>query len=178
MLNAYDVADFFLSPLKKRTGSKSPISNFKNSCITHKATPLPYLTAPVCRKYRTLAARSGSPLHLPHLQKYGGSPLPAAHIEPDKYADEELVVLNRVRKEQGCYTAWALRNKTHQEAPWIQTRQGEVIGIALMGEYFRHALPQTDYNFNLEKLKTAVEDSFVSVPHFNGADDLEKWLEQ
>ncbi|PAX25203.1 hypothetical protein CKX32_13550, partial [Neisseria gonorrhoeae] len=41
-----------------------------------------------------------------------------------------------------------------------------------------HALPQTDYNFNLEKLKTAVEDSFVSVPHFNGADDLEKWLEQ
>ncbi|PAX27605.1 hypothetical protein CKX33_12890, partial [Neisseria gonorrhoeae] len=107
-----------------------------------------------------------------------GSPLPAAHIEPDKYADEELVVLNRVRKEQGCYTAWALRNKTHQEAPWIQTRQGEVIGIALMGEYFRHALPQTDYNFNLEKLKTAVEDSFVSVPHFNGADDLEKWLEQ
>lgn len=179
MLNAYDVADFFLSPFEEEDGEQ--ISNLKLQKLLYYAQgyALAILNRPLfAENIEHWQHGPVVPCIYRTYKKYGGSPLPAAHIEPDKYADEELVVLNRVRKEQGCYTAWALRNKTHQEAPWIQTRQGEIIGITLLREYFRHSLPPTDYNFDLEKLKTAVDGSFVSIPQFDTVDDLEKWLER
>lgn len=34
------------------------------------------------------------------------------------------------------------------------------------------------FNFDLERMKSRVEDEFVVVPHFTNQDDLLKWLEQ
>ncbi|SSY70676.1 MULTISPECIES: hypothetical protein [Neisseriaceae] len=34
------------------------------------------------------------------------------------------------------------------------------------------------FNFDLERMKSRVEDDFVAVPKFENRDDLIKWLEQ
>ena len=36
----------------------------------------------------------------------------------------------------GKYSAWGLRNMTHQEAPWLETQRNEVIPLPLIKEYF------------------------------------------
>ncbi|QBK51528.1 hypothetical protein [Neisseria gonorrhoeae] len=163
MLNAYDVADFFLSPFEEEDGSKSPISNFKNSCITHKATPLPYLTAPVCRKYRTLAARSVVPAFTAPTKNTAAA-IACGHIER-QICGRRVVVLNRVRKEQGCYTAWHYAIKPSGSA--VDTdRQGEVIGIALMGNISamrcRRRITISILKNSKQPLKTALSASRIS----------------
>lgn len=41
-----------------------------------------------------------------------------------------------VYDEFGQYTAWRLRNMTHQEAPWLKTEQNDVISKELIRDYF------------------------------------------
>lgn len=45
-------------------------------------------------------------------------------------------VLEFVFEEFGQYTAWALRNKTHKEKPWLTTKQNSIITKELIREYF------------------------------------------
>lgn len=39
-------------------------------------------------------------------------------------------------------------------------------------------MKQEAFNFDLERIKSRVEDDFVAVPNFENRDDLIKWLEQ
>lgn len=45
-------------------------------------------------------------------------------------------VLEFVFEEFGQYTAWALRNKTHKERPWLKTKQNDIIKQELIRDYF------------------------------------------
>ena len=45
-------------------------------------------------------------------------------------------VMKWVYDEFGQYTAWRLRNMTHQEAPWLKTEQNDVISKELIRDYF------------------------------------------
>ena len=47
-----------------------------------------------------------------------------------------LDVMEWVYREFGQYTAWALRDKTHREAPWRETEITDVIGIDKIKKYF------------------------------------------
>lgn len=73
-----------------------------------------------------------------HMYKDNGSS--SIPVEPLENAldvtNNEKVVLEWVYNEFGQYTAWALRNMTHEEEPWKETEQNEVIPDELIKKYF------------------------------------------
>ena len=46
-------------------------------------------------------------------------------------------ILKQVYEVFGSYSAWALRNKTRQEAPWQNTIRNDIIDLELIKEYFK-----------------------------------------
>lgn len=56
----------------------------------------------------------------------------------DVELDEETErILEEVYEEYGQYTAWKLRNMTHQEKPWLTTATNDVISKDKIKEYFK-----------------------------------------
>lgn len=52
--------------------------------------------------------------------------------------DEETErILEEVYNEYGQYTAWKLRNMTHEESPWKTTPRNEVISKEKIKDYFK-----------------------------------------
>lgn len=51
--------------------------------------------------------------------------------------DETTAVLREVYDVFGVYSAWGLRNKTHNEKPWQETEQNDEIKIDLMKSFFK-----------------------------------------
>lgn len=51
--------------------------------------------------------------------------------------NETEEILQDVYEEYGQYTAWKLRNMTHEESPWLTTPRNEVICKSKIEEYFR-----------------------------------------
>lgn len=47
-------------------------------------------------------------------------------------------ILEEVYQEFGQYSAWKLRNMTHQETPWRETKKNNVISNELIKDYFIH----------------------------------------
>jgi len=45
-------------------------------------------------------------------------------------------VLETVYDHYGKYSAWHLRNMTHEERPWVETPRNEVISMELIQEFF------------------------------------------
>ncbi|MDR1135842.1 MAG: DUF4065 domain-containing protein [Clostridiales Family XIII bacterium] len=51
-------------------------------------------------------------------------------------ADEDKSLLEDVYQSFAGYSAWGLREMTHNEAPWKETPQGEAIDPVLIKDYF------------------------------------------
>jgi uncharacterized phage-associated protein len=49
-------------------------------------------------------------------------------------------ILDRIYAEYGQYAAWALRNMTHSERPWVETAQSDAIDLQLMADFFAERL--------------------------------------
>lgn len=111
---------------------------------------------------------------------YGSGLLPVAHLELEKYNKEELFVLYKVRREKGCYSAWALCDQTHQETPWLTGINGAMISIDTIKDYFCEVLPQSDFNYDLLRMVEAVEASAKLVPEESLTDfeAFERWINQ
>ncbi len=65
----------------------------------------------------------------------GSEPLPV----PDEAVDisqEDLELIGEVNNVYGQFSAWKLRDMTHQERPWVETPRNEVIPLGLLKEYF------------------------------------------
>ncbi|MFV8380993.1 Panacea domain-containing protein [Corynebacterium hindlerae] len=63
------------------------------------------------------------------LRAYGGREIPPAEVMPtsftwDDFRDCENVLID-VWKKYGIYSAWALRNKTHSERPWLDNFEAD-----------------------------------------------------
>ncbi|MBX3045432.1 MAG: DUF4065 domain-containing protein [Anaerolineales bacterium] len=70
--------------------------------------------------------------------KYGaGSIEYPAEVNFDMFTNEQLELLGEVHDVYGQFSAWALRNMTHEEPPYEQTRENQVITTALMADYFK-----------------------------------------
>lgn len=70
-------------------------------------------------------------------KKYGSYGIPDDKLEIvdiDEYTEN---ILNQVYDIFGQYSAWGLRNMTHQEKPWKETKQNDVIDLDLIKEYFK-----------------------------------------
>ena len=53
------------------------------------------------------------------------------------FTSDESELLLEVYNEFGQFSAWKLRNMTHQETPWKITPKGEVIRIDIIKDYFK-----------------------------------------
>lgn len=54
----------------------------------------------------------------------------------EKYTEEEEAILNSVYEYFGQYSAWKLRNMTHEERPWKETERNHVIPKKLIKDFF------------------------------------------
>lgn len=76
-------------------------------------------------------------------KQFGSSPVVFDEdFEPEKEFNEEQVeLLEEVFDVFGQFSAWKLRNMTHEEPPWIQFEQNaEEISTEIMREYFKTRL--------------------------------------
>ena len=51
-----------------------------------------------------------------------------------------LSILKETISFYGIYSAWALRNKTHSEAPWLETEQSKTIEEGKIIKFFQDSL--------------------------------------
>ncbi|MDR0853954.1 MAG: DUF4065 domain-containing protein [Clostridiales Family XIII bacterium] len=57
-------------------------------------------------------------------------------VEIPDLSDGETEILERDFEVFGRYSAWELRNMTHDETPWKETASGDVIDLSLIKDYF------------------------------------------
>ncbi len=67
----------------------------------------------------------------------GSRPIPTPDdFDPESIDVETQTVLEEVYSVYGQFSAWGLRNLTHEEAPWKDTPRNGVISPDAMHEYF------------------------------------------
>lgn len=49
---------------------------------------------------------------------------------------DQIDLIVEVNEIYGQFSAWKLRNMTHEEKPWLETQRNEVISHTLLYEYF------------------------------------------
>lgn len=55
----------------------------------------------------------------------------------DTFTNDENNLLKEVYETFGQYSAWKLRNMTHNETPWKSTRQNSTISQDIIKDYFK-----------------------------------------
>jgi len=75
-------------------------------------------------------------------KKYGSSPIPLEEVDFDVFNQEQSEFLNEIYTTFGQYSAWKLREMTHDEPPWKDTYNEDAPGTiitheALLG-YFKN----------------------------------------
>lgn len=58
-------------------------------------------------------------------------------FDASSFSNEENELLTSVYEEFGQFSAWKLRNMTHEEAPWRDTELNRVIPTSAIKEYFK-----------------------------------------
>lgn len=69
--------------------------------------------------------------------KHNGSNGIDEYFENISVDNDTEQVLIQVYNIFGRYSAWGLRNMTHQESPWLETKRNEVITIDKIKKYFK-----------------------------------------
>lgn len=76
-----------------------------------------------------------------HYQQFGAQPLPTpAGFDAASIDDQTRGLLEEVFQVYGQYSAWGLRNLSHEETPWKDTPRNEIIPPGLMGTFFAEQL--------------------------------------
>jgi uncharacterized phage-associated protein len=69
---------------------------------------------------------------------YGSNAIPSpTTIDFKKYSSEERDLLDEVYDMYGQFSAWKLRNMTHDEPPWRETPEGHEISHDSLRTYFK-----------------------------------------
>ena len=138
MLSCYDVAQYFLAKVDEDAGDL--MSNLKLQKLMYYAQgcALALLDRPLFPE--PLVAWVHGPVvpALYHEYKgYGAGPVPSpATLDFSKYDQETRDLLDEVYAVYGQFSAWKLRNMTHQEPPWYETPEGGEISHDALRSYF------------------------------------------
>ncbi len=74
-------------------------------------------------------------------QEYGAKPLPSPpEFDPAAIDERTRELLEEVYQVYGQYSAWGLRNLSHEEAPWKDTPRNGIISHEAMRTYFANHL--------------------------------------
>ena len=139
MHTAHDIANVFLKLSDEESGDV--LTNLKIQTLVYYAQGL------------YLALNDGKPLikedivawqHGPvvealyhELKIFGPSQVTIDEPISDKITNEQYEFLGEVNKVYGQFSAWKLRDMTHEEAPWQTTESGKVITHEKLIGYFK-----------------------------------------
>lgn len=138
MLTPKDVAEFFLKLSNPEEGDA--ISNLKIQKLVYYAQgfSLALYNKPLFEE--DIVAWMHGPVveSLYHLYKqYGTGAIPEPEkFDINKYSKEEQELLKDVYWVYGQYSAWKLRNLTHEDRPYKETEPNQIITKELLKEYF------------------------------------------
>ena len=65
-----------------------------------------------------------------------------SEFDPEVIPENKKEFLNEVYNVFGQYSAWKLRNMTHEEPPWKNCTQGETISLNSMKDFFSTLLSE------------------------------------
>lgn len=124
MLTCHDVARYFLAQCDEEAGDL--ISNLKLQKLVYYAQgfSLALLGRPLFAD-RIEAWQHGPvvPVLYHAYKDYGSGPIPIPQdVDFTRYSDEERELLDEVANVYGQFSAWKLRNMTHEEAPWANVQ--------------------------------------------------------
>lgn len=154
MATVFDAATYILS--KQDLNAGDTISNLKLQKLVYYAQgfALAILDAPLFSE--PIQAWDHGPvveaLYRHYKQYEAGAilPPPPDQVESAKnhFTPEQLEVLDEVCEVYGQYSAWKLRNFTHEEPPWIETyrknKQNGEISLHEMKFFFKTLLVEED----------------------------------
>ena len=139
MLTCFDVADYFLSKTDEEAGDV--ISNLQLQKLVYYAQGFTLAVTGKPLFNEEIEAWQHGPVVPDLYHKYkdhGAYGIPApTNVDFSKFSSEIKEILDEVYDVYGQFSAWKLRNMTHEEAPWKNTEKGDVISLSSMSEYFK-----------------------------------------
>ena len=148
MLRAEDVARYFLAV--QDTDHGEPISNMKlqKLCYYAQGISLAILEKPLFHEeIEHWTHGPVVPILYRRYQSSGAGPIPPPEDLDLKLYNPEIVgLLDKVYQLYGQDSAWELRNKTHDESPWINSPDGCPITFRELRVYFQ-SLPKLFEDF-------------------------------
>lgn len=145
MLSCRDVARYFLSLTDEEAGEL--ISNLKLQKLVYYAQGfhLAMYDTPLFRE--DIYAWKHGPV-IPDLyheyKEYGSGAIPApTDLDDTIYDEKDIEFLNEVYSVYGQFSAWKLRNMTHEEPPWKEVSETNLpIRHETMKEYFKQFIQE------------------------------------
>lgn len=124
MPTVFDVANFFLAEQEEDAGDT--ISNLKlqKLCYYAQGFTLALTGEPLFpEEVQAWAHGPVIPELYRHYKSYGAAALPKPDEPIDeiraKFTQSQLEILDDVKEVYGQYSAWKLRDMTHEESPWL-----------------------------------------------------------
>ena len=138
-LTCNDIAKFFLSQSDETVGDL--ISNLKLQKLVYYAQgfSLAILGEPLFNE--RIEHWTHGPV-VPDLyneyKQFGSNAIniPNLSFAKEAFTANQLELLNEVYQAYGQFSAWKLRNMTHEERPWLDTTDFQVIEHGAMKDYF------------------------------------------
>lgn len=143
MISVHDVARYFLSLSDEDAGDA--ITNMKLQKLAYYAQGFHLAMHGTPLFSEAIEAWPHGPVvpELYHAYKQHGSGCIPAPVDMDfsRYDPKTRGLLDEVYNVYGQFSAWKLRNMTHEETPWVRaSATGDAISLADMEEYFKTLL--------------------------------------
>lgn len=140
MANVSNIARYFLSLAEEEAGDD--VSNLKLQKLLYYAQGfhLALFDRPLFDN--EIRAWTHGPVVVDVYHEYkghGSAPIPRANCDLDALTQDEKDLLDEVYQVYGQYSAWKLRNMTHEESPWIAAYERDadtVIQHGAMRDFF------------------------------------------
>jgi len=145
-INCFDIANFFLAQQDENAGDT--ISNLKLQKLLYYAQGyhLGMFSSPLFPE--RIEAWTHGPVVSAVYHKYktfsGGAILPTEEISLKQFTRSQVDFLNEIYNVFGQYSAWKLRDMTHNEDPWKETPLNCEISRSVMQNYFKQFITRDE----------------------------------
>lgn len=139
MANAIDVAHYLLA-LGTDEDSGDSVSNLKLQKLLYYCQGIHLALHGTALFSDPITAWKHGPVCIPVYERFKvhkGNPIPPVEFDATAtLTDEERAVIEDVSNVYGQFSAWRLREMTHDEAPWKETPEHGVIAHEAMRRFF------------------------------------------
>jgi uncharacterized phage-associated protein len=153
MLTCFDVAKYFLNLANCIDDERELISNLKLQKLIYYAQGFSLAINDKPLFEEPIEAWQHGPVvsdlyH--HCKEYGSEGIPCPiDFDLSKYSNDDIELLEEVYSVYGQFSAWKLRNMTHEEIPWKDAIIGDTIPHGAMQTYFKTMIVEQTQKSNL-----------------------------